>query len=75
MKVDYRGFEITVTREKCMGGWDQLFYSIFRKSDLYECTSGFSEGSDTVDEYIGYMKERIDAELKEDDPWGEKEEP
>ncbi len=72
MKVVYRGHEIDVRRERCMGGWPLLYYSIFRVSDGHECTSGFTEDTSPVRAYVGYMKERVDAELAEDDPWGEK---
>lgn len=71
MKVVYRGHEIDVKREKCLGGWSRLYYSIFRESDGYECISGGTDDTSTVRTYIGYMKERIDAELAESDPWGE----
>lgn len=71
MKVNYKGYEIDVRREKCLGGWSMLYYSIFRESDGYECASSFSDCTDTVQDYIGYMKERIDAELLDEDPWGE----
>lgn len=70
MKVLYRGHEIEVKREKCMGGWSLLYYNIFRTSDGYECASGFTEDSSPVRTYVGYMKERVDAELAEQDPWG-----
>lgn len=63
MKVEYKGYEIEVKRERCMGGWMLLYYSIFRLSDGYEVTSGFTEDQSSVKEYVGYMKERIDAEL------------
>lgn len=72
MKTVYRGYEIDVRRSRCMGGWPMLYYSIFRVSDGYECTSGFTEDTSPVRTYVGYMKERVDAELAEDDPWGEK---
>lgn len=72
MKATYKGYEIEVYREDCMGGWPMLYYSIFRMSDGYECTSGCTEDDSPVRTYIGYMKERIDAELAEDDPWNEK---
>jgi hypothetical protein len=71
MKTTYKGHEIDVRREQSMGGDDLLYYSIFRVSDGYECTSGFTTDSSTPAEYTGYMKERIDAELAEADPWGE----
>lgn len=72
MTTIHKGHEITVTREKSMAGYDMLFYAVFRVSDGYECTSGFSDSSETIKEFTGIMKERIDAELAEDDPWGEK---
>ncbi|MBO9380217.1 hypothetical protein GG804_25965 [Sphingomonas histidinilytica] len=75
MKTVYRGHEITVTRERCLGGWDQLYYSIFRQSDGYECTSGHTEDESPVPVFVGYMKERVDAELADPDPWGESEDP
>ena len=72
MKVEYKGHEIDVWRERCLGGWPLLYYSIFRMSDGYECTSGFTEDTSPVRTYVGYMKKRIDAEIAEADPWGEK---
>ena len=49
-----------------------LYYSIFRLSDGYECTSGFTEDTSRANVYVGYMRDRIDAELADPDPWGEK---
>lgn len=72
MKCKYRGFEIDVHRAESMGGDLLVYYSIFRESDLFEATSGFSDSADHVMAWIGFMKERIDNELKEDDPWNEK---
>lgn len=74
MKAIHRGHEIDVKRSRCMGGWPMLYYSIFRISDGHECTSGCTTETSTVRAYVGYMKDRIDAELAEDDPWGEKAE-
>ena len=56
MKVNYRGFEIEVYREKALGGWKQLFWSIFRVSDGWEFDSGFSCGDDTVRDFIKILK-------------------
>lgn len=72
MKLIYKGHEIEVTRDRSMAGYSMLFYSVFRQSDGYECTSGFSEGDETVRGFTGILRERIDAELAEVDPWGEK---
>ena len=73
MTTIHKGHEITVTREKSMAGYSMLYYSVFRVSDGHECTSGFSDSSETIKKFTGMMKERIDAELAEDDPWGERE--
>ena len=73
MKVVYRGHEIEAKREKCLAGYSLLYFSVFRESDGYECTSGYTTGSDTAREMVGYLKERVDAELASDDPWGEEE--
>ena len=71
MKVSYLGYDIDVTREKCMAGYPLVYYSIFRQSDGYECTSGYSDSADTVRTWIRLMKERVDNELLEKDPWEE----
>lgn len=72
MKVaNYRGYEINVTREKCLGGWALLYYSIFRVSDGWLALDSFEDSGHTVRELVGHMKARIDAELAEDDPWME----
>lgn len=68
----YRGHEIDVRRERSLGGDVLLYYSVFRESDGYECASGFTTGDDTVSDYVRYMRERIDAELADGDPWGER---
>ena len=60
MKTLYRGFEVDAYREKSMGGDTLLYYSIFRESDGWEMTSGFSYGTDRVQTFIKYMKERVD---------------
>lgn len=73
MKSRYRGYEINVTREQCLGGWDLLYYSVFRAKDGWCALDSFSDSDHTVREMIGHLKERIDAELLEDDPWMEKE--
>jgi len=52
MKVLYRGFEIDAHREESMGGDHLLYYSIFRKDDGWEMTSGFTYGTDRVQTFI-----------------------
>lgn len=73
MKTVYRGHEIDVRRQKCLAGYDLLYFSIFRVNDGFECESSFTSGSDSVREMIRLLKDRVDTELAEDDPWMEKE--
>lgn len=58
MKTVYKGCEIEATREKCLGGWDMIFFSAF--DDGFEVTSGFSESSETIREFIKGLKEVVD---------------
>lgn len=74
-KVSYRGYEIVLSREPSLGGDQNLYYSIFRESDVRECVSNFTSGAETLDDFERYMKNRIDEELASDDPWGESEDP
>lgn len=58
MKTVYKGCEIEVTRKKCLGGWDMIFFSVF--DDGFEVTSGFSESSETIREFIKGLKKVVD---------------
>ena len=69
MKVDYKGFEIEAKRERALGGWDNLYFYIMRVSDGWFMGDGFTEGEDKIEDFIGYLKERVDTYLK--DPTGE----
>lgn len=71
-KVLYRGYEIDVKREKCLGGWGQLYYSIFRARDQLECLSGFEDSAEKVRDKVEQLKGRIDSELESADPWDQK---
>lgn len=68
----YRGHEIILTREQCLGGWEMLYYSIYRESDGYECACSFTEDDSDLHTYMKSMREWIDAELASGDPWDEK---
>lgn len=72
MKVTYKGFEISAKREKALGGWLNLYFYIMRLSDGWFLCDSFTEGSDKVRDFIGYLKERVDNYLK--DPKSECEE-
>jgi len=61
MKVNYRGFEIDAHREKCMAGYPLLYFYVMRISDGFFVEDSYTEGSDRVVDYIGYMKDRVDG--------------
>lgn len=67
----YRGYELTVNREKNILGDELCFWTIFRDADGYEADSSFSYDDDTEETWIETLKERVDNELLEDDPWEE----
>lgn len=73
VKVTYRGHDIEVRRAKSMLGDRLLFWSIFRTADGYECASGFEDSAETVREKVRQLRERVDAELDDEDPWLEAE--
>ncbi len=75
MKAKYKGYEIEVKREKCMGGWFMTYYTIYRISDGYEAVCDFTEDESPVREQMQWMKDRIDEELKSDNPWDENDDP
>lgn len=73
MKTVYRGHEIEVRREMCLGGWSMLYYSIYRLSDGYCCLEFPEDSDEKVRDAIKHMKARIDAELADlVNPWNEK---
>ena len=72
MRVFYRGHEIDVKREECMGGWSMLYFSVFRESDGYECLSSFEDSAEKIGDKVKRLKERIDNELLAENPWGER---
>jgi len=71
MKVEYKGHDIEVNREQCLAGYKLLYWSIFRVGDGFECASGYEDSAETVRDKIQHLRERVDAELEEDDPWME----
>lgn len=76
MKVNYRGYEISVERDyayKPNEGLCYLYWSIYRNSDGYCCDESYYTGCETVREWIKLLKERIDSEHETDDPWLESE--
>jgi hypothetical protein len=63
VKRVYRGYEIEAHRERCLGGWPLLYFSIFRVRDGRECVAGFEDSSERVVTKMKHLRERVDAEL------------
>lgn len=59
MKVTYRGCEIEAKRDTALGGWTEIYWSVFRVRDQYELMSGFGD-YDTVRGAIRGLKECVD---------------
>jgi hypothetical protein len=58
VKGKYKGCDIEATLDKCLGGWEMIFYSIF--DDGFEVTSGFSETTDKVRDFYNGLKNIVD---------------
>lgn len=72
-KVEYKGFEIEAKRELSLSGEKLLYFSVYRISDGYECVCDFEDSKETIKNKIEELKQTIDKELQEADPWGENE--
>lgn len=64
MKIKYNGYEVDVKREDCLGGWSQLYYSVYRLSDGLCVIDSFEDSEETVRDMMGYMKGRVDDFIK-----------
>ena len=64
MRAEYRGYRIEVTRERCLGGWMNTYYSVFRASDGLEVVCDTNEAQDNihtlVKSIVKSMRGRID---------------
>jgi hypothetical protein len=58
LEGEYRGCDITVTRELSLAGYDMLFFSIF--DDGFEVTSGYCDSNDTLEYMYNDMKNVVD---------------
>ena len=63
MQVSYKGFELTVTRDKSRD--DALDYSILRESDGLKVTDGTSFGEDKISDFVGHLKGIVDDFLED----------
>lgn len=64
MKITYKGFEIDVRREQALGGWDNIYYSVMRKSDGWFLCDDFSTGKDKLKDFANDLKNVVDDYLE-----------
>lgn len=69
MKVNYKGFEINVKREKSLGGWNMLYYYVMEKDSGFMLIDNFSDSDETVRDQIKYLKEVVDRYLENPEDW------
>jgi hypothetical protein len=65
MKTKYRGFELEVKREKCLGGWSQVYYTAYL--DGYELICSHSEHQTPIRELMADFKCTIDDIIEDEE--------
>jgi hypothetical protein len=55
MKVNYKGFKLEATREKSLGGWSTLYYTVYTPTG-FELVSNFEDSEETVKDKIQQLK-------------------
>jgi len=61
MKTEYKGYELSASREDSLCGIENLYFSAYRLSDGLEVICDFTEGEDSEEDFIESMKVRIDG--------------
>lgn len=59
MKIKHRGYEIVATKERALGGWQDVYWHACRTRDGYMLFDGFGEYS-TPREAVRWMRRVID---------------
>lgn len=60
MKRIYRGFEIEAKREKSLGGWEQIYYTIISEDETLTLEDSFYDSEDKVLDFINGLKNVVD---------------
>ena len=63
MIVNYKGFTIDVSRQKCMAGYNLLYYSVYTP-DKEEIICSYEDSAETVRTTVKHMKMRIDEYIE-----------
>lgn len=69
MKVNYKGFEINVEREKALGGWDSTYYQVMEIETGFFLVDSFSDSTDTIREWVKDLKKVVDGYLENPEEW------
>lgn len=64
MKVTYKGFDIEVVRDWCIGGWKNVYVTAFRQSDGLEVINYYTHAEDPLRDFMKWTKEQIDECIK-----------
>lgn len=56
IKVVYKGFEIKAEREKTLGGWENIYYTVMCIKDGWYLEDSFYGGEDKVRDFINSLK-------------------
>jgi hypothetical protein len=73
MIVKYKGFELSATREKSLGGDINIYYYIMRISDGWFLADSFTEADETIRDWIKEMKTEVDNYLANPQDYDEEE--
>lgn len=62
--MHYRGYKISVFRDEAMGGWENIYFSVFREKDGLCVVDAFTDGSESIQSVVEQMKSRVDGLIK-----------
>lgn len=60
MKTKYKDFTLEVKREKCLAGYDLIYYTAIRDVDGWFMIDSFTEGEDPLETIIEDLKFSVD---------------
>lgn len=59
MKITYRDWELNVTRDQCLGGWEMIYYQAYSPEGT-EVICDFTEEQTTVRQFMQTLKSIVD---------------
>lgn len=67
MRRIYRGYVIDANREKNLGGWETIFYTIKSLDETETLEDNFYESEDTLLDFVNSQKQVIDDHIDNPD--------